>query len=281
MPTLHVSFNMSSAHCIRQALQSAGYAANVLGFMDDLSFGPIDASTSPARTMWVGDVVGFEWSEVVQDAAAFWREVRSNDASLVAWVNRRDSAEYCGLLEFIDVVGQKPFSMIDATDIEFTSRQEQNYLARTLGIVPPEQMVRAGLPDRARTAEVDEIESYRRVWTRLKAENAPLRIVAQGRLISAPIDHFDDWLVRYSTDEWQKGTRIVGQAMWEIFSTQESPHVSDIWLWGRVCALADEGVLETVGDTSEMRGTMVRRPAGGCPRKALPAPDGVGSAGGR
>ena len=56
---------------------------------------------------------------------------------------------------------------------------------------------------------------------------------------------------------------MVGEAMGELFLSEESPHVSDMWLWGRVCALSEEGVLEISGDSLDMQSAMVRQPLSG------------------
>ena len=256
---LHVAFNMSIAASIRQALQIVGRDESAVGLPDDLSFGPINAPVSPARAEWVEKIVGFEWSEVVQESDSFWRKLKSNDATLIAWVNRHDSAEYCGFLEFIHVIGELPFKVIDVTEIEFIDRLDRKYASRSLGLVSPEQMLTAGLFERARPLNFDEIEKYRSSWAQLKIENAPLRIVTKGALTSAPIDYFDNSLMLHTTTDWSQGARVVGGALEDWFSSAECPHVSDIWLWGRVCALAEAGILETTGDAAEMRKTMVRR----------------------
>jgi hypothetical protein len=59
-------------------------------------------------------------------------------------------------------------------------------------------------------------------------------------LISAPFTYVDHWLTRQATNEWEKVARMVGEAMGEIWETEAGPRVSDIWLWGRICALARE-----------------------------------------
>ena len=51
--TLHVVFTMSAAGTIRQAFAKIGCADRVIGFMDNLSFGPIDAPGASARQEWV------------------------------------------------------------------------------------------------------------------------------------------------------------------------------------------------------------------------------------
>ena len=254
-PTLHIAFNASIAHSMRQALQNE----RVIGSFDDLSFGPVDDPTSDKRIEWIESVVKCEWADVVQMDRQFWQEATSLDVHPVAWVNLHDAQEYCGFLEFVWRIGDAPFAVIDATDVEFTDRNQRKWRPRSLGVVPPEQMIEAGLPQRARELTPEEVKAHRALWRRLKAENAPLRIVGPEGLVSAPIDHFDPWLLRHVTNEWQKGARVVGGAMGELFTSEPCPHVSDIWLWSRVCTLVEQEALEIEGDPSEMRGARVRR----------------------
>jgi len=259
---LHITFNMSIAGSVRQALRMAGREGRVVGFSDDLSFGPIGVSPA-ARAGWIAGVVGFDFAEIADEAEKFWREAVSPDVETIAWVCREDAGEYCGFLEFLSRIGDAPISVIDATGIEVTNWRGEKFRPRSLDIVNPAQMLEAGLLDGARTAEPAAIKRYRRVWDALKAENAPLRIVTATGLASAPLTHFAPWLLRHCTEDWKKGALVVGQALGDIFESEGSPHVGDLWLWGRVCALADEGVLEISGDETQMQNAHVRCSQGG------------------
>jgi hypothetical protein len=259
MPHLHVSFDLSIAGSVSQAIRKTGGNERSVGLIDDLSLGPIDFPTAESRAEWVEDATGYEFLEIVQRAEFFWREVTSRTNSVIAWVCFDDSAEYCGFLEFLWRIGETPFKVIDATGLEFIDKSHRQWAPRGLGVISADRMIEAGLIDRAKPLRADEIDNYRRLWSRLRAENAPLRVVSTSGLISAPMTYFDDWLARCATVEWRKGARIVGEAMAAIWESDAGAHVSDMWLWGRARALAMDGVLELKGDTSEMRSTMVRR----------------------
>jgi hypothetical protein len=261
--TLHVTFNKSIAGSVSQMLKILGCNESVIGLSDNLSFGPIYASSANKRAELVENIIGYEFSEVIQQSELFWNEAISANVYAVAWVCFSDAAEYCGFLEFIWRIGNAAFGVIDATGLEVTDRLNRKWTPRSLGVVSPDQMLEAGLVERARPFAPEEVEKHRRLWGQLKAENAPLRIIGRKGLTSAPINHFDHWLTRHTTQEWRKGARVVGEALGELFLSEESAHVSDIWLWGRVCALAAEGVLEIRGESLEMQSAMVRRSLGG------------------
>ena len=259
---LHIAFNCSIASSIRQVIKALDMKDDVIGLSDDLSFGPINTSKYYERLRWMEDTTGFEWLDIIRDTEAFWREAEARAASSVIWINLYNSSEYCGFLEFIERTGGAGSKLLDTTGIEFRTQTNHSYIPRSLGIVTPEQMLKARLLERTRPLGADEAKHFRHLWTVLKAENAPLRIVTSEGLVSAPIDYFDTWLTRHVTDQWAKARRVVGEALADIFSSEEGHRVSDLWLWGRVRALSDNGVLEISGDASEMRNAMVRRLSG-------------------
>ena len=227
----------------------------------------MDFASVKSRSAWVEDVVRCEWLEVVERAEWFWREALSPDRAILAWVCFDDAAEYCGFLEFVWRIGETPFQVIDATGLEFTRSFDRKWTPRTLGVLQPEQMIEAGLFGRAKPLSPEVIEHYRQTWRRMRKENAPLRIVSPAGLVSAPTTHFNSLLMRYATNEWRRGAQVVGEALGELWESAASPHASDLWLWGRVLALAEQGVLDVEGDVEstvmEMRKTRIRRSSRG------------------
>jgi len=258
-PTLHVVFNMSAAGGVRQALSWVGRNERVLGFPDDLSFGPINPPSAPSRQSWVENELGYDFDEVAQMAEQFWAEATSAATLPLAWVSRYNAAEYSGFLEFVWRKGDAPFRVVDFTGIEYANNGGPLIAARSLGLVPPDQIVGARLFDQQRALRPSEIEAFRDVWRRLRQENAPLRVVDGTALVSAPITHFDDAVFSCAGSDWQKGARLVGATMMKLIDHPPYQCPSDIVLWGRVRALDEAGVLEISGDPSEMRGALVRR----------------------
>ena len=80
-----------------------------------------------------------------------------------------------------------------------------------------------------------------RQWRRLRAENAPFRVVAPTGLVSAPVDHFDPLLIERATPEWRKIARVVGDTMG--YNLEPYIQVGDLMLLARVVALVGEGKL--------------------------------------
>jgi uncharacterized protein DUF3658 len=93
----------------------------------------------------------------------------------------------------------------------------------------------------------------------LKAENAPLRILSDGELVSAPISHFDPLLLSCATAEWKKSAKIIGEAICE--SWIEGMQTGDLVLIGRARVLVAAGRLECRGDVFDIHRSELRLPA--------------------
>jgi len=231
----------------------------VIGQLDDLSFGPIDPPSAGLRQEWAETELAFDYDGIVQGDDPFWAEATSPDFSPVAWVCRYNAKEHAGFLEFVWRMGDAPFEVIDATGVEVEGHTKP-FMIPSLGIMLQEQIIKAGLLDRQAALPPKVLEDYRNDWRRLRAENAPLRLVDGDKLVSAPITHFDDLVLSFVDADWKKGARIVGYSMMELSDREPvGQRVSDLLLWSRVCALADQGVLEFSGDQTNMRDTLVRR----------------------
>jgi hypothetical protein len=257
-PILHVVFDVSAAHLVREGLALVGRGERVIGLLDNLSFGPVDSTDANRRRRQIESVFGFDFEGVVETVDGFWAEATSSDTLPIAWVCRHNASEHAGFLEFIRRIADAPFEVVDATSVEFALRDGRRRLT-ALYLATPEQIVETRLPDRRRELSPHEIEAYRETWRRLRTENAPLRVVDETGLVSAPITHYDDEILSCASDEWQKGARLVGTTMVTLWEAPLHQCPGDLILWSRVCALADAGVLELTGDRSKMGDSLVRR----------------------
>ncbi len=261
-PPVHVIFAASAAGSVRQALNEMGCREAVIGLLDDLSYGPIDPSSNPARREWMGRSLGEGYREVVQRADLFfWPEATSPIALPLAWFSRRRASEYAGFLEFVWRMEDSSYRIVDVTDVELDAPKSAGakIILSALSLLAPRQVIEARPLDRQRAPEPDEVEHYRALWRKLRAENAPLRVVDKNGLASAPINHFDDVIVSCASGEWRKGAFVVGSTIMTLLETPMPQSPGDAMLWTRVCALADAGILEIKGDGSSMRDTLVRQ----------------------
>lgn len=102
-------------------------------------------------------------------------------------------------------------------------------------------------------------------WARLRRENAPLRIVRDGTLVSAPLTHFDEALKGFATREWELLIKLVARVLGHLDAGSDQPGQGCSYelLFARILALGQAGALEVTGPGPGMRDFKVRRPADG------------------
>ena len=270
-PIRHVVFNMSAAGSLRQALDlQAGLPGlrdkRVIGCPDDLGFGPIAHSDDRARAAWMRlifnddddqDGPGY-WAGLF---AAFWKDACDPSVYPVIWVSRRCVQEYAGFLELIDRLGEAPCDVIDLTEMQINARRDDGTIyrrvAQSFGYVIPKEMIDQSLLQQRRPLALMDRLAYQGLWHKLRGENAPLRIIKDGVLQSAPITYFDDFILSFVEKDWKKSAYVIGNALGH--ASEHYHQVGDLVLWIRLCALAEAGRIESRGDMSAMRTSAVRR----------------------
>jgi hypothetical protein len=173
--------------------------------------------------------------------------------------------EYAGFLEWVWRLRETPCDVIDLSDVRISRRNKDGSLrsptlAITLGMLNPDTIRRQKLWALAEPLQATARERYRTLWQRLRSENAPLRVIEGGELVSAPISFFDAQLTSYLTNDWQKVVKVVGQAL-VAENDDEAIQVGDKVLAARINAMADGDRLEIQGKSAlEMHNSLVRLP---------------------
>jgi hypothetical protein len=108
-------------------------------------------------------------------------------------------------------------------------------------------------------ATSQQLEESRQAWRRLKADNAPFRVVTATGLVSAPMDYFDPSLLERATPEWKRVARVIGETM--VYTDEPYMQVGDLMLRTRVSVLVNEGKLLADGDPGDMLTCQVRLPS--------------------
>jgi hypothetical protein len=117
----------------------------------------------------------------------------------------------------------------------------------TLGELNPTQISEKALWTCATEISAAPRQRYRESWRKLRAENAPFRVVENLQLTSAPITVYDDLLVSNVAHEWIKSAEVIGNAL-----ATANAKLSDTVLFGRLRRLIEGGRLEARGDPSTM-----------------------------
>ena len=220
--TLHVIFSNSSAPELREALRSVGRTDRIVGFREFLQCGPIDPPAPADRLRWLVDELGFarsDWDWLPGDVDRFWRLASESGPRRVVWTSSRSACEHSAFLSWVERMGDRPYDVIDLANIDVTWRgndgRTQRGLALSLGMLDSDVIAGEALWDHARSLTSEERQTHVGTWRKLRAENAPLRIIGPDGLRSAPITYFDKSLLSQASHDWQRVVRVIGLALVE------------------------------------------------------------------
>jgi hypothetical protein len=195
---LHVTFGDSAYAALRLALLKAKRDEEIITLVDSLSFGPIDTLSQEERLMWMETELGFEREQGFEKRVYdFWGKLLTDKRHKVIWTSRRSAMDYTGFLECLWRLGGEPCSVVDLTNVQVSSRDDDgNLIPPTLAICLPfldeETIIASGIFDRAVEISVSDRAHYHEIWKRLRRENAPFRLVSDEGIASAPITCFDN-----------------------------------------------------------------------------------------
>lgn len=260
MKTLHIAPSDSAGGSLRCALRDCGRDNDeVLSFRDDLSCGPISAGDTAERAEWWGQF--YDDPDIATDLKASWDRVSTTDDRLVVWFGRHRASELAFFLAWADRVGDRPCEFIDVTGRRLPFKLRDG----PAGLSSPVQSVALIQPDGLRSLLGSEQpistqlrEESRKQWQKLRAENAPFRIVTDAGMVSAPADHFDPLILEQATTAWRKVARAVGETMGH--NSEPYIQVDSYMLLPRVIALVDAGKLLADGDPTDWHSSSVRLP---------------------
>jgi hypothetical protein len=262
---LHFVFTTSGAGSLVQALRKAGLDDPVIATFEDLSFGPIHPSSDRSvREKWIENELGrTDFQPPDPRSEHVWNEARFPDNRKVAWLTRRSASEYAGFLDWLWRLGDEPCDVVDLTDVTITYPGEPGStrppeLAVTVAMLNPDTICREKLWELAEPLQAAARRAYRENWRQLRDENAPLRVIDAGKLVSAPISFFDSVLTSKVTESWRKVARVLGDTI--VFGMDDNViQAGDTILMARINALVESGHLEIRGESAfRMCGAEVR-----------------------
>ena len=98
-----------------------------------------------------------------------------------------------------------------------------------------------------------EIRMYAEEWERLKQENAPLRTVIAGKIISVGAGFYDPIIWTYVPDEPVTEEELFRKAY------SAMPYIQQGWLTFRIQAMIDKGLIEVVKDNEDPAKRLILR----------------------
>jgi hypothetical protein len=265
-PVIHITFGMYADKPLREALKQAGRRERVVRLWDDLSLGPIDPPEPAARRAWAKAEFGLysQYRHMFAKKNNAWEAALSLPGRRIAWIARRMPDEYCGFLEWLRRLGDTPCEVVDLHDVIFDWHRLDGTAERTevssVSHINPEHIRDNAFWDLAQPLSSQERQQYLALWDKLRAENAPLRVLKGDHLVSAPISYYDDDVLADTQEEhFRKVARIVGSALGpNLLRPRAHPYV----FHARVNKLVQTGVLQARGNTAKMGYSEVRRVPG-------------------
>lgn len=236
----HIVFTPSGAATLCQRIVELNAVPKVLCLQDNLSLGPL-ACSSKARSAWFESMFGMEWSPVIQQRLEFWNDVTRIAGDCCVWLCRNVASDFCGYLEWVSRHGGRSHDVVDA-----------DMPIGLINLLPEwlERFAEATSADRGRqSTEAEE-------WSGLISENALVRRIQNGRVVSAPLSCFDDLLLAKASPDWRSAALMVGEVLANDFA--EVHQTGDLLLFNRLWALVDAGCLESRGDHGSIRSVQMR-----------------------
>ena len=263
--TIHVIFGHSIAETLREALPLLGSMERVIGLPDMLSVGPIDPPDRELRRDWARSVLRVaatpsdERGVVSHEGEQAWATATAPGIAPVFWACLSSPAEHACFLAFAARMEGRPFDLVDATDLDFSTIGGVRSPS-SLGWLRAQDILAADLYARRRPVSLDERRTASEAWSRLRRENAPFRIVRDGRLVSAPLTHYDALLVEQARPEWEIAIRLIGRVVTTFHGAPTGDGTDGDLLFGRMLTLGEDRLLEVAGPGPGMRDYQVRRP---------------------
>lgn len=239
--TLHVVFGSSPAGIVRRALRELGRQDRVLDLMDDLSLGPISPYNPEARGKWLNSELGeYDWQDFVKKDSSLPQRSQSHFGRLVAWYAPNRACSYAGFQWWLSHMDDAQCAIMNVPDLHFQNTEAVvNLVGQETDLSPSAR------------------NQHQREWQAMKNENALLRIVDDGRLISASLDIFDHLIIQFVDRDWQDVTRVVGNAFSTI-SIETGHFIDDLFVGSRLRSLATAGKIEWDGNSRDARTSKVR-----------------------
>ena len=201
------------------------------------------------------------WDWLTESNAEFWDDLAGETGERLIWLVPASNSELAGYLAYLDRFADVRAEVVRPIDYLQPHPRYGPHLG--LGSMNAEE-----LADAFANAPRSSIEADRQLasrWSKLVEENALLRIVDDGALVSAPIDHYDRFILDATPADWTRAVRVVGDALGATFD--EQVRVNSDMLFSRLAALVRSGAIEAQGDvlgwTEEQRHepALVRRRA--------------------
>ncbi len=168
-------------------------------------------------------------------------------------------ADICTWLWITKYLGKYPgrFFVVNIAGLPFLDSDGKVFYPKNISELQPKEMVKARRL--ARAVGYAELEVDGDEWRKLTEGNAAIRTLEGGkRIVSRTEDHYDTQLLSFCSQQYQKASKIVNQAI-----SKFNIPTGDLYLGWRLKVLAGKELLQMQGDTTKaLKDFDVRLPSG-------------------
>lgn len=235
--------------------KKSGVSQNIISLPFTLSEGDIQAEIKKGECSCKGYVRGWfatdpylEYGNIESMVDDYWESAIADLNALKAgapetriWVDNTPAAQ-CGLLYVADLLENTDTS-IRVINLPGQITRDDGIIVkyRGWGEVPPDEY--PTFMDNERQLSSDEIAAFAEKWRKLKEQNAELRVIENGEVISADISYYDDYIRAEFPDEPQKVAYIIGR----VLGKQCVP-TGDWFIAERIKYFIESGELKVIDD---------------------------------
>jgi hypothetical protein len=181
------------------------------------------------------------------------------DTDAVAWFWMAPwPADVCGYFWALSYLGKHAGRMLilNLANLPFLDDAGKVFYPKNISEILPRELIKAR--KLARQVTPAEMEMDGETWRGLVAENGGIRTHEGGKkLLSRPENYYDAQLIATLSNNFQKGSRVLQQAM-----SKFGLPTGDMYLAWRLREMAATGMIELKGDTAKpYREWEVRLPA--------------------
>ncbi|RYD58710.1 MAG: DUF1835 domain-containing protein [Sphingobacteriales bacterium] len=259
--------DMAAAPLQEAVLTEPSMAGEVIILKDILHVGPLqkeEGSTFSAlrSSFWQQVVINEKQPIEVNDMERLLEVSNAmyKDESIVAWFwmapGPADVCAYHWMLPYLSKHTGR-FYLINIAGLPFLDENGKLFFPKSLSGIMPKELVKAR--KLARQVTLAEVEVDTEEWRKLVQENAPIRTHEGGKkLTSRAEDHYDAQLISFCSQQYQKASRVVTQAL----SKFQIP-TGDLYLGWRLRRMAETEKLQLQGDvTKTLKDFDVKLPGG-------------------
>ncbi|OFI07542.1 hypothetical protein CLOACE_01460 [Clostridium acetireducens DSM 10703] len=234
---IHICCSDSAVGSMKHAIENGLLKGKkVVGFIDDLSNGPIDQLNElGVRIDWCKKIY-IEDNEISEEIRSSYRRLQEEiisitDEDIYLWYSN-SAKETCGMLYILSMLQQKIQNVytINVSEITYNAGKRNEFTPMVVGEISPERL--SELIEIRKSLDFSRYSSLINFWEKLKIENSSLRVYEGRQVKSVQIDYFDNRILCYIHENFMHSVRIVG----EVIGRMES-YVSDTFIFWRVMEL--------------------------------------------